>query len=118
MYYNITVSTFEENNLLFKTTTRALIEDDFLTYHTDNDTIRFNLNNFSFTKENNESILKITTDKCLLTLKDLKQSLEIPHNYINFEYDHNKNIIFTYKLTSNEYQIKIIIDIGDEINEL
>ncbi len=118
MNHNITVSTFEENNLLFKNTTRALIEDDFLTYHTDNDTIRFNLKNFSFTKENNESILKITNSKCLLTLKDLKQTLEIPHDYINFEYDQNKTITFTYKLISNEYEIKIIINIGDEINEL
>ncbi len=118
MYYNITVSTFEEDTLLFKTTTTSLIEDNFLTYHTDNDTIRFNLVNFSFTKENNESILKITPNKCLLTLKDIKQTMEIPHDYINFEYNHNKTITFTYKLISNEYPIKIIIDIGDEINEL
>ncbi len=117
MYYNITESTYEENRLLFKTTTTGKLEDNILTYHTENDTIKFNLNNYSFTKENNESILKITENKCFLTLKELNQTLEIPYDYINFNYEHN-NITFIYKLISNEYPIKIYLNIGDERNDI
>ena len=117
MNYNISINTYENNTLLFKNTTSALLEDNFITYNTDNDTIKINLNTFSFTKENNETILKLTKNKCYLHLKNLKQTLEIPLNYLNFSYNNNE-IMIEYKLISQENSLKIIINIGSEINEL
>ncbi|MBE6154706.1 MAG: hypothetical protein E7163_03960 [Firmicutes bacterium] len=116
MNRNIVVSTYENNILLFKNHTTCIYEDDYIEFNTDNDNIRINLKTFSFTKENVESILKITKDKCLLTLKELKQSLEIPLEYVNFE--NSKEIILEYKLISQENPLKIILEIGDEQNEL
>jgi len=116
MNRNITVSTYENNTLLFKSHTTCIYEDDYIEFNTDNDNIRINLKTFNFTKENVESILKITKDKCLLTLKELKQSLEIPLEYLNYEND--KEIIIEYKLISQENPLKIILEIGDEQNEL
>ena len=78
MNRNIIISTYEKDMLLFKEHTLCILEDDFLSYNTDNDNIRINLNNFSFTKENVETILKITKNDCTLTLKELKQSISIP----------------------------------------
>lgn len=118
MNRNITISTYENDILLFKEHTLCLLEDDFLEFNTDNDTVRINLNNFSFTKENVETILKITKEKCLLTLKELKQSMEIPLEYINYNNNANKNISIEYKLISQENPLKIIIEIGEENNEL
>lgn len=113
MEYNIYISNYEENTLLFKETTIGYIEDNYLTYNTDNDTIRMNLNNFSFIKENVESILKITLEKCTLTLKELNQSLEIPIDYINY-LNNEKEIILEYKLISQEKPLKIKIEIGEK----
>ncbi len=117
MNKNITVSTYENNLLLFKNTTTALLEDNFLTYHTDNDTINFNLNIFSFTKDNNEATLKLTKNNCYLKLKETNQVINIPIDYLDFSYN-NKEIILEYKLASQEHNIKIVIEIGSEINEL
>lgn len=118
MNRNIYISTYEGNTLLFKIQTTCLFEEEFLTYHTDNDNIKVNLKNFSFTKENVESILKITSDKCILTLKDLKQSLDIPLDYVNYTNDNNKNIAIEYKLISQELPLKIVLTIGSVINEI
>lgn len=118
MNRNIYISTYEENTLLFKEQTTCLLEDDFLTYNTDNDNIKINLKDFSFTKENVESILKITKDKCILTLKEVNQSLKIPLDFINYINDNNKNIIIEYKLISQDFPLKIIIEIGSVINEI
>lgn len=118
MNRNIYISTFEDNTLLYKLTTTGLLEDDFLEFHTDNDTIRINLNNFSFRKENVESILKITKEKCTLTLKEIDQKIDIPINYIEFNNDHNNKIEFKYKLISQDNPVKIVIEIGEEKNEI
>lgn len=112
MNYNITISTYEEDNLLFKENTTCLLEDDYLTYHTDNDTVRINLEKFKFIKENNDTILKITKNNCTLTLKELNNSLEIPLEYINFTHNDN-HIEIIYKLVSQEQKLKIVIDIGE-----
>ncbi len=117
MNRNIYISTYEENTLLFKEQTTCLLEDNFLSYNTDNDNIRINLESFSFTKENNESILKITKDKCTLTLKELRDSLEIPLDYINYNFEDN-NIEISYKLISQEKPLTIKIEIGSENNEI
>lgn len=112
MYYNLTINTKEgETNLLGKNTT-GYLEDNFLTYHTDNDTIKINLNTFSFTKENLETILKLTEEKCTLTLKELNQTIDIPLEFINFEFTNNKYIIICYKLISMDLPLKIYIEIG------
>lgn len=118
MNRNIYISTYEGNTLLFKSQTTCLLEDDFLTYNTDNDNIKINLKDFSFTKENVESILKITKDKCTLIVKELKQSLDIPIDYINYTYENNKNITIEYKLISQDFPLKIILEIGSVINEI
>ena len=118
MNRNITISTYENDILLFKNHTLCILEEDFLSYNTDNDNIRINLNNFSFTKENVETILKITENNCAITLKELNQSLDIPLEYINYKNDNNKNINIEYKLISQENPLKIIIEIGDEVHEL
>lgn len=118
MNRNLNVKTYEENKLLFSIDTPCLLEDGFLSYNTDNDNIRISLENFSFTKENVESILKITSDKCILTLKDMKQSLDIPLDYINYTNDNNKNITIEYKLISQELPLKIVLTIGSVINEI
>ncbi len=117
MNRNITLSTYENNVLLFKNITTALFEDNFLTYHTDNDTIKINLQTFSFTKENNDTFLKITKNKCYLNVKELNKTLEIPIEYLDFIYN-NDEIIIEYKLISQENNLKIVIEIGSEINEL
>ena len=118
MNRNITISTYENNTLLFKEHTSCILEDDFLEFNTDNDNIRINLSNFSFTKENVETILKITEKNCILTLKELKQSLDIPLEFINYKNDNYKNISIEYKLISQENPLKIILEIGDENHEL
>lgn len=118
MNKSIIIKTYEENNLLFSENTTCTLDDGYLTYSTDNDFIKINLNNFSFTKENNESILKITKNECTLKVKGLKDYLTIPIDYINFEFDNNKNVILEYKLASQEKMFKILITIGDEKNDL
>ncbi len=118
MNRNVTISTYEDNTLLFKNTTTCLLEDNYLTFNTDNDTIKINLDTKTFIKDNVESTLKITMNKCQLTIKELKNSIDIPIDYINFNNDNNKNITFEYKLASQEYTLKIIIEIGEINNEI
>ncbi|MDE5539672.1 MAG: hypothetical protein K2J20_04220 [Bacilli bacterium] len=118
MNRNISIKTYEANNLLFSETTTCTLEDDILSYSTDSENIRINCGNFSFTKENNETILKINHEKCTLTLKELHQSLDIPLDYINYQFDNNKNILIEYKLVSQESPLKIEIEIGDINNEI
>jgi len=118
MNRNLNVKTYEENTLLSATDTMCLLEDGFLSYNTDNDNIRINLENFIFTKENVESILKITKERCTLTLKEIKQSLDIPLDYLNYTNANNKNITIEYKLVSQERLLKIILNVGSVINEI
>lgn len=118
MNRNINIKIYENNILLNAVDTNCLLEENFLSYNTDNDNIRINLENFSFTKENVESILKITKDRCTLTVKELKKSLDIPIDYINYNIENNKNITIEYKLISQDYPLKIIIEIGSVINEI
>ena len=113
MNKNITISTYENNLLLFKTTTTALLEDNFLSYHTDNDTININLKNFSFTKNNNEIIFKLTNNLCTITLKEVNKTFEIPINYLNFVHNNNE-INLEYFLASQEYPLKLQIIIGSD----
>ncbi len=116
MNYNLTVNTYEENNLLFTELTICTIEDDILTYSNDTDTITINLSKFKFTRKNSESTLKLTNNFCTLSINELNKTLNIPIDYINYNYDHNKNITLEYKLASQEKSLKIILQIGDEIN--
>ena len=117
MNYNIIVNTYEDNNLLWNTSTTGNLDDNILIYSTDNETIKINLKNFTFTKENNETILKITQKMCTLTLKELKNSVTIPLDYLNFKCE-LPNIVLEYKLISQEKPLKINITIGDEIYDL
>ena len=117
MNHKITINTYENNTLLFKETTTGILDEDYLTFSTDTDSIRLNLDKFNFTKENNETILKINLQECTLFLKELKQHMNIPLEFIN--YTNNKdNIIIEYKLISQEYPLKIEIMIGEINNEI
>lgn len=113
----INISTYEGTNLLFQENTTCNIEDNILVYYTDTDTIKINITNHSFTKENSESILKITPNDCYLTLKSLNQKLEIPLEYLNFT-TNNENIMIEYKLESQDSPLKINIKIGEIKNEI
>lgn len=117
MYRNLTIKTYEDNTLLYREHTIGLIEDNILTYNTDNDNIRINLKEFSFRKENLETILKLTQEKCTLTLKEMRQNLDIPISYINYQ-NENNNIEIIYQLISQDNPLKIIIEIGSENNEI
>lgn len=117
MNKNIIIKTFSNNILLFNVTTTALLEDNFLSYYTDNDKININLENFSFTKYNNESIFKLTNDLCTVTVRELNKTFEIPINYVNFVYN-NDEINLEYLIDSQEYPLKLQIIIGSDINEL
>lgn len=118
MNRNIKIETYENDTLLFKNVTTCILEDDYLEYDTDNDHIRMNLNNFSFTKENVESIMRLNKVRCILKLKELNQELEIPLEYVNYKFENNTNITIEYKLISNEFPIKINLEIGEIINEI
>ncbi len=118
MNYKIIVKTYEDENLLYSEQTTGSILDNYLEYTTDSDNIKINLDKFSFIKTNNETKLYITENKCLLKVKEINDSLEIPLNYIKFENDNNKNITLSYKLESQENILTIKITIGDEINEI
>ncbi len=117
MNYNLTVSTYESDNLLFKNITTCKIVDNFLTFHTDNDNIRINRQNFNFIKENLETIFKINLQECVLTLKEVNQNVNIPIEYINY-IDANNKILIEYKLISQENPLKIELEIGSEQNEI
>ncbi len=117
MNRNIYIKTYEEDNLLFSLETIGNFEDNILSYATDNDTIKINLDKFSFTKTNLDSILKITPDNCTLTIKSLKQSLDIPLKALDYQIQED-NIYLKYQLISQELPLKIFITIGSEINEL
>lgn len=118
MNRSINIKIYENNILLSAVDTNCLFEEEFLSYNTDSDNIRINLKAFSFTKENVESILKITKDRCTLFIKELNKSLDIPIDYINYTNENNKNIIIEYKLISQDFPLKIILEIGSVINEI
>ena len=117
MKRNLSINTYQDDILLFNTPTIGIIDDELLYYHTDTDAIKINLEKGSFTKENNDTILKITKDKCTLTLKSLNNTYDIDLEYYNFEYN-DQVIVFTYKLISQENILKIVINIGSVIDEL
>lgn len=117
MNRQINVKIYENNTLLSANTTNGLLEDNFLSFHTDNDNIRINMNACSFTKENNESLLNITKDRCTLTVKELKKDLELKIEFVEMSYKDNI-IEINYQLESQEYPLKITIEIGESDNEI
>lgn len=112
----LNIKTYESDTLLFNENRVGYFEDKILSYATDTDNVRINLEKFSFIKENNETILKLSEDACFLTLKEVNDSLEIPLDYINYNFDNNKNVSIEYKLLSQDKPLKILIEIGDEDN--
>ena len=117
MKHNISVNTYQDNNLLFNLPTVGLIDEDILTYYTDTEAIKINLQTGSFTKENNDTLLKITKDLCYLNIKALNKSYDINIKYYDFMYKNNC-VTLSYKLETQEEILKIIINIGSVINEL
>lgn len=118
MDYEASITTYQENTLLFNESTICHIEDNVLEYSTDADTIRINLDKFKFIKENLESILKISENKCTLKLKELNKVFEIPIDFVNYEWNENKKFILEYKLESQEKPLKIVIEIEETENEI
>lgn len=118
MDYEASITTYSDNTLLFNETTLCHIEDGTLSYSNETDEIRINLNKFRFVKENNESILSLTSDYCALKLKELNKSVDIPIIYINYTIQDNKRFILEYKLLSQEETLKIVIETDAIKNEL
>ena len=118
MQINLTISTYEGNTLLFTENTIGTIEDDYLIYNTDTDSIKINLIKFKLIKENIDTIFKLTKETCTLTLKEINKSININIDYINYENENNKNVKIEYKLESQEEKFKIYIEIGEIINEI
>lgn len=118
MKRNLTINTYQNNIKLYQENVVGTLEDGILTYSTDNDNIKINLNSFSFKKENAETILKITQDKCILRLKDLGQEMVLPHLYVNYMICYDKELQLEYKLISQEDPIKIVVEIGDFNDEI
>ena len=48
MNHNITINNYENNTLLFKETTTGILDEDYLTFSTDTDSVRLNLDKFNF----------------------------------------------------------------------
>ncbi len=115
MNYYIQVRTFEEDNLLFNENTTGVLEEDVLTFSNDVDTIRIHLNNFLLVKENNESIFRLTKERCELKLKEINQSMDIPLLYVDYQNLDNKKIKVEYRLVSQDKPFKIEIEIGDVV---
>ena len=110
----ITVYNYEADILLSEHTTRALFEDNFLTFHTDNDTITINLEKETLTKTNNESIFKINTENCTLTLLELNKTFNL--KILTFNFNLNPDLEIIYQLESQEKPFKILIKIGSDID--
>lgn len=113
--YNISISTYEENTLLFKEHVTGDLEDNILKFNTETDSMRINLKEPSLKKDNVESTLLLTKDKCTLYVKELKNSLDIPIDYIRFINEENYFEV-EYELISQEKPLKICINI-ERINE-
>lgn len=118
MDYEASITTYEENTLLFNERTICHIEDDVLEYSNDVDTIKIHLDKFKFIKENFESILKISENKCTLKLKELQKEFDIPINYIEYNWENYKRFTLKYKLESQEKPLKLIIEIEEIKNEI
>lgn len=118
MNYNLTVSTYEQDTLLFTEQTICTIENNILTYSNDTDMLTINLNKFNLIRKNSESTLKITDNLCTLKINELNKTIEIPLDYLNYNFEHNKNITIIYKLASQDVPLKIILQIGDEIKNV
>lgn len=112
MNKELIVNTYEENTLLFKENLLGIFENNILQYENDTDTFKINLLSQTLEKENLESILKISPNKALITLKEINQSFEIKIKKHNFSNEKNK-ISIEYLLESNEHPIKIEIEMSD-----
>lgn len=118
MDYEVSITTYEEDTLLFNERTICHIEDDVLEYSNDADTIKIHLDKFKFIKENFESILKISDHKCTLKLKELQKEFDITLDFIEHAWEENKRFTLKYKLESQEKPLKIIIEIEATNNEI
>ena len=114
MYYVLNIETYEENTLIYKETKKGLIEDDILSYTTDIDNIKIYLKNFKLIKESTETIFILTNNLCTLKLKELNNIVEIPIDYIKYNYNKNKYINIEYRLISQEKPLKIYIEMSEE----
>ena len=112
MNKDLTINTYEDNILLFKENLIGKFENNILKYENETDSFMIDLNKCLFTKENLESILKITKDNAYITLKEIEHTFEIILNKHIFLNENNK-IIIEYLLESQEKPIKIEIEMSD-----
>ena len=112
MNKELIINTYEEDTLLFKENLLGVFENNILQYENDTDTFKINLTDHTLEKENLESVLKISHNEALLTLKEINQSFNIKINKHNFSNEKNK-ISIEYLLESNEHPIKIEIEMSD-----
>lgn len=115
MKKSIVIKTYENEELLIIENLTGILKNSYLQFSNDNNTFKIDLKDEMFLKENTDSILKINKERCELTLKELNSSVEIP--LILYSFQKNNNLItITYRLESQEKNLKIEISLGDELN--
>lgn len=112
MNKELIINTYENNDLLFKENLLGVLENNILKYENDTDSFKIDLTNLIFYKENLESILEITKENALLTLKEIEKTFEILLNKYIFSVKNNK-IVIEYQLESQEMPLKIEIEMSD-----
>ncbi len=115
MKKELLINTYENNILLFKENLIGNYLNNTLEYSNEVDSFLIDLNKKIFIKENLESILKITSNKSYITIKEINKTFDL--EVINYKLTNTKNsITFEYLLESKENPLKIEIEMSD-INE-
>ena len=112
MSKELLMSTYERDTLLYKETLLGILKNNYLSYADEQNTFLIDLKSQNFRKENLESILEITSQKALITLKEINKTFELNLKKYIFQIKNNK-IIIEYLLESNENPIKIEIEMSD-----
>lgn len=109
------IKTFLNNKLIMDEKREGFLENNILSYTTENDTFSIDFNKKEMIKKNLESTFLINNNKCTLTLNELNNSVLIPIKHYKLEINNNLCTII-YRLESQEEDLKIEIRMGDENN--
>ncbi len=112
MKKQLTIKLYENNALIKKHTLTGTFNQSILSYELTGASFLIDLNQKSFKKENKESILNLTENKALLTLKELNQDFLIPLKKYNLILTNNI-ILLEYHLESQDNPLKIKIEMSD-----
>lgn len=117
MKKELLISIYEENLLLSKETLLGILNNHTLIYTNKTDSFLIDLHNYTFSKENLESILKIQKEKATLTLKELNKTFEIILHKFIIKNNNNK-ISIEYFLESQEKPLRIEIEMSDSMHKI